>query len=320
MIGVISDTHDNVVNIKKAVEKFKKAGVEFVIHCGDIVAPGTVRFFKGVKLKAALGNCEGDIETEKKKLEEIGGEYLGEIGEIKYRGKNICVYHGADPLKLEELINSGKYDYIFTGHTHKKRDERIGNTRVVNPGAHYYGAENSIVFFDADKDEVRFVELNDKRDRILLCILAAVIHDGKILLIKRAKEPYKGYWSMTGGKVEFAEHIEETAKREVLEETGLNCEVEAIKGVVNEIVHGEDGAEQHFLMFLVQLKPDKTEFTESDEGELQWVRFEDIDKLEPMVPSDKLMIKELLLSKNKMDVHRVKVKRNGDTYDVEEFL
>ncbi|MBW2992899.1 metallophosphoesterase [Candidatus Woesearchaeota archaeon] len=159
MIGIISDTHDNVVNVKKAVEKFKEADVGFVVHVGDIIAPKTVTFFEGVKLKAVKGNCDGDIKLIKKKLEEIGGEYLGELGEIEYKGKKFGIYHGTDPARVEGMINSGKYDYVLTGHTHIQRDEKIGKTRVINPGAHYYGAENTIVLLDVEKDIAKVVEL-----------------------------------------------------------------------------------------------------------------------------------------------------------------
>jgi len=157
MIGIISDTHDNVVNVKKAVKIFEKEKVDFVVHCGDIIAPATIKFFEGVKLKAVKGNCDGDIELIKKRLEESGGEYLGDIGEIEYKGKKIGIYHGTNPVKLEGMINSKKYDYILTGHTHIQRDEQIGKTRVINPGAHYYGAENSIALLDVEKDIVKFI-------------------------------------------------------------------------------------------------------------------------------------------------------------------
>lgn len=159
MIGVISDTHDNVVNVKKATEKFKEANVEFVIHCGDVVSPLTLKFFDNLKLKVSKGNCDGEIEGLKKVLQEMGGEWLGEIGELEVKGKNIGVYHGTDQNKLQGMINSKKYDYILTGHTHKQRDETIGKTRIINPGAHYYGSENSIVLLDVEKNVVKFVEL-----------------------------------------------------------------------------------------------------------------------------------------------------------------
>jgi 8-oxo-dGTP diphosphatase len=159
-----------------------------------------------------------------------------------------------------------------------------------------------------------------KREKITPCILAAVVHNKKILLIHRNKDPYKGYWAMTGGKIEFAEHVEETAEREVLEETGLRCKVDAIKGIASEIIHSGSGAEQHFLMFVVQLSSDTDKFVESDEGKLQWFGFNEIESLESMVPSDKLMIKEFILKQNKMKVHRIKVRKDGERYDVEEFI
>ncbi len=42
---------------------------------------------------------------------------------------------------------------------HKTRDEKIGKTRVINPGAHYYGCENKVVLLDLEKDNVEFIEL-----------------------------------------------------------------------------------------------------------------------------------------------------------------
>lgn len=158
-----------------------------------------------------------------------------------------------------------------------------------------------------------------KRDKIILCILAAIVDKGKILLIHRTKEPYKDHWAMLGGKVEFAEHIEETAVREVLEEAGIKCSVQTINGVVTEIVHNQEGAEQHFLMFIVQLKPETTTFVESEEGKLKWFKLDELNKIN-IVPSDLLMINEFVLKNKTMKVGRIKVKRDGETYDVEEFI
>ena len=66
LIGIISDTHDNVANILKAVEIFK-VRAEMVIHLGDIIAPATIQFFKDLKIAFLKGNCDGDIELLKKK-------------------------------------------------------------------------------------------------------------------------------------------------------------------------------------------------------------------------------------------------------------
>ena len=79
MIGVISDTHDNVPNILKAIKVFENEDVDFIIHCGDVVAPATIKFFKGIHIKVVKGNCDGDVSHIKQVLGEIGGEFLGEV-------------------------------------------------------------------------------------------------------------------------------------------------------------------------------------------------------------------------------------------------
>jgi len=70
--------------------------------------------------------------------------------------------------------------------------------------------------------------LNEKKCQVCgrydnrpLSIDAVIVKDGQLLLIKRGFEPYKGYWALPGGMVEYEETVEETVAREVLEETGL---------------------------------------------------------------------------------------------------
>jgi len=160
MIGIISDTHDNVANIKKAVKLFKGKKCDLVVHCGDIVAPITIGFFKGLNIKFVKGNCDGDIEFLKKKSEEINAEFCGEICKFERNNKKFLAYHGKDQAKLQKFIEKQDYDYILTGHTHKSLDKKIGKTRVINPGAHYYGCENKIAVLDEVNDILEFIEVN----------------------------------------------------------------------------------------------------------------------------------------------------------------
>lgn len=64
-----------------------------------------------------------------------------------------------------------------------------------------------------------------------------VERDGKILMVRRANQPGYGLWSMPGGYVDRGEVVEQAASREVLEETGLNVEVERLIGVFSEQCH-----------------------------------------------------------------------------------
>jgi putative phosphoesterase len=59
-------------------------------------------------------------------------------------GKKTVVYHGDDREILSTLIDSQKYDIIFTGHTHAVRNEVIGKTLVINPGNTCYACEDEI--------------------------------------------------------------------------------------------------------------------------------------------------------------------------------
>jgi len=62
----------------------------------------------------------------------------------------------------------------------------------------------------------------------------ALIEDGRILLIRRGKDPFKGQWAAPGGRIEDDETAEECAIREMKEETGLDIEVGPLVGVYSE--------------------------------------------------------------------------------------
>jgi putative phosphoesterase len=161
MLGIISDTHDNLLSVKKAVEVFNGVGCDLIIHCGDVICPLTMEPFKGMNIKFVKGNCDGEVEGLKQKAVEINAEFFEDIYEFEYEGKKFLAYHGSDQIKLKKLIESKKYDYVLTGHTHKKTDLKVGPTRVINPGAHYPTVqEKTVAILDVPKDELRFMTVN----------------------------------------------------------------------------------------------------------------------------------------------------------------
>lgn len=64
---------------------------------------------------------------------------------------------------------------------------------------------------------------------------------GDILLIRRGKEPQYGRWMVPGGRLEWGESLEAAAVREVLEETGVEIEIEAFVEIIEAITPGESG-------------------------------------------------------------------------------
>jgi len=63
-----------------------------------------------------------------------------------------------------------------------------------------------------------------------LAVSAAIFRDDKILLVRRARSPAKGYYSLPGGRVEFGEALHTALHREVDEETALKIEIVELAG------------------------------------------------------------------------------------------
>ena len=159
MIGIVSDTHENEETMKKAAAIFKVKNVDFVVHCGDIISPPMLEHFKGLKMKFVFGNNDGEVNGLINKCKEFGFEEIKDELEFEYKGKKFYVYHGTKINKLDSAIKSNKYDYVLTGHTHLKRDEKIGRTRIINPGALFRAFPYTIAFLDAENDKLEFVEV-----------------------------------------------------------------------------------------------------------------------------------------------------------------
>jgi uncharacterized protein len=176
-IGIISDTHDDVENVQRAIEIFNAEKVAYVIHAGDYVFPGVVQEFEKLngKLIGVLGNNDGEKGALLRNFLRINGELKGELGETEFDGLKFGIYHGTDTGVKDLLVNSKKYDILVCGHTHikepspnsigKYKDD--GKTLVLNPGTAHKkitsisGAfkESGIVVFDIQTKEYRFIDL-----------------------------------------------------------------------------------------------------------------------------------------------------------------
>jgi len=85
--------------------------------------------------------------------------------------------------------------------------------------------------------------------RPFLAASAAIIRDGKVLVVRRARAPASGVFSLPGGVVETGETLHEAVAREVREETGLTIEPVALAGYRETIVRDRDNrVERHFVI------------------------------------------------------------------------
>lgn len=136
MIGIISDSHDNINAIRKAVELFNGKKVKAVLHAGDLVSPFTARAFKELesKLYFVFGNNDGDKVTLTKRFEEIGATSCGDFGDLTIDGLHIALLHGTNETLVKALAKSGEFDVVVRGHTHEPGVKIIEGVPVINPG------------------------------------------------------------------------------------------------------------------------------------------------------------------------------------------
>ena len=157
LVGIVSDTHDNLDLVAGAVAQFEADGVESVVHCGDVVAPFAATPFDtdAFDFYAVRGNNEGEWNLAP--VVEEFGTHLGECGELTFDGVSVAVYHGTSEVLVDALCASGKYDYVFRGHTHERVIEERDGTVHVNPGGlPIPGADGefSVAMLDTETDEV----------------------------------------------------------------------------------------------------------------------------------------------------------------------
>ena len=170
-IGVISDTHDDINNVKKAIKIFNNDNVEYVFHAGDYVFPGIVLEFgnlnKNIKFLGVLGNNDGEKMGLAKNFQIIGGDIKWDFGEIILDDLSIGIYHGTNIELTNSLILSNLYDVFIYGHTHIKDNRIIGKTQLLNPGsAHQHLQKDeinktpSILIYNTIHKRSNFIVLN----------------------------------------------------------------------------------------------------------------------------------------------------------------
>ena len=85
---------------------------------------------------------------------------------------------------------------------------------------------------------------------------AVIVHEGRVVLIKRQYEPLAGQWSLPGGTLELGESLEAGVAREMREETGLEVEVGPVVEVFDRILLDTDGrVRYHFVLIDYVCRP-----------------------------------------------------------------
>jgi hypothetical protein len=132
-IGVISDTHNHLGNVSRIVELLNRAGVDRVVHTGDITQPKTLEAL--ARLAAPLYGVFGNNDLERADLEStaarLGMSFSDPPLALDWAGRRVVVVH--DPLDLQRLPSDAP-EVALHGHTHRLTIERASGRLVFNPG------------------------------------------------------------------------------------------------------------------------------------------------------------------------------------------
>jgi len=157
-IGILADTHDNIVSIKKALNLFKERGIAFFIHAGDYVAPFSLDpyFELGFNFIGVFGNNDGEKMGLKEKSK-------GKIKEPPYwfnlSGKDFLIVHELN--QIENLKASNLPPIVISGHTHKAEIKRANSTLFVNPGeaGGWLRGKATLAILELDKPTAEVIEI-----------------------------------------------------------------------------------------------------------------------------------------------------------------
>ncbi|MCS7191034.1 MAG: metallophosphoesterase [Fimbriimonadales bacterium] len=132
-IGVLSDTHDHLDYLRRAVDALNDLQVELVLHAGDYVAPFVANELARLpcRLLGIFGNNDGERLGLARRLSELGQVQVQPLF-LELEGRKLAVVHEPEPV--EAFARSGLYDLVIYGHTHQQEVRSVGECLVLNPG------------------------------------------------------------------------------------------------------------------------------------------------------------------------------------------
>lgn len=135
-LAVMSDTHDQIKNIRRAVAEIRAAGCWMIIHCGDFVAPFMLKELEaaGLPVHGVFGNNDGDqyLLTKHSLTLYRNITLHGFFGRVDADGRGVAFIH--DGVIADDIAAGGRFDLVCYGHYHVYLHKKIGDTLVVNPG------------------------------------------------------------------------------------------------------------------------------------------------------------------------------------------
>lgn len=163
LLAILSDSHDAILNLRRAVALANEKGAHYLLHCGDLISPFMVLElgkFKG-EVHFILGNNPGDVWLVAKQCRRFENVHFhGQYAFEELGGLKVAMVHF--PELAEGLALTGKFDLVCCGHTHVYEVKEIGGVPVINPGE-ILGKEGppTMAFFEPETGRIEKVTFDE---------------------------------------------------------------------------------------------------------------------------------------------------------------
>ncbi|MCP4343460.1 MAG: metallophosphoesterase family protein [Desulfobulbaceae bacterium] len=135
-LAILSDSHDQIANLRAAINYCNTSNIDVLIHCGDLISPFMLKelaLFRG-PVHLIYGNNVGDQHLISSRC---GSDYPnishhGMLGKFTCDDRKIAMVHY--PEQARRLASLSSYDIVCCGHSHRYGIEYLGSTLLINPG------------------------------------------------------------------------------------------------------------------------------------------------------------------------------------------
>ena len=135
LVGIVSDTHNNLKNIEHIIKIFNSKKVDLVVHTGDVTSAKSLQKFS--ILESDLCGVYGNNDRNEPNLRDVAKKNKFDFREppfqISKNNRKIAIFHEPDLID-NYLIENKDIDIVLHGHTHRYREENLNNVLIFNPG------------------------------------------------------------------------------------------------------------------------------------------------------------------------------------------
>ncbi len=159
LIGLMSDSHDDYLAVRYALQVFDRLGVSHIIHCGDVGGQQVFDEVAGRRFSFVWGNTDYVDYAIDPYFEAIGLTTPDAVPLIlELDGKKFAVFHGHEDAFIDaDMLD---VDFVLHGHTHERRDEQVNGMRFINPGALHRVRVKTVATLDTQSGKLVYHEID----------------------------------------------------------------------------------------------------------------------------------------------------------------